>query len=806
MSKLIGTNPNQVPSNADLGSAAFMDAKDFLAARGSSLSAIDAVIPKTATSVFVYDTSRDSDGGAWRKRTQHTSWYKEPLQTAIRGSRREFPSVAVIVGDNTKKVTVYDADDPNLPMWLVFDGGNSNLYTNANGISALNGGICVAISTYGLVTFNLIGDYIGRWRSGAAYEGFRTPSSIADRTLATTGNSQGIPPFVNVYLESDDCYDVDMKVLPNAPIDPATQLPRPTIAVATGGGVGIIKDNGTSISSIYTYNDIYDNASNVSFTHDNRILYNVQNTAVGYTADIPESGNYTYAGYNSIVSGSSLNTYLTQNHGGNVALYRWIKGANVNFSIQSQMAGDTLAFSTSENDYLRVSGGLTLIHENKDSAYEGMRCWIDAAGNTGWMYGDIRSCMLADTTAYPLVPSGNLLTNGDFATGDLTGWSTSGNGTVVYANGGAELTNTSEYGADLYQTFQTVPGEYYRVTFDVTTVSGNGAWYIDNFIGEYVGSTTSVDGTYNFFSKAYATTSTIQFKKRYVGTTRFDNVQVHRVNPERSQYRKGLRPTGSLNRTTVASGSELVSYSGFTSSNYLRGEYDSLIDSLGSKDMCVTFWYKGPSGASGPTQIFASFRSDAGNTGWWQIWTNSANSGIQWGVNDAAGNDHRCIANGITEWHDGQWHQYHFIRRSGVYQIFMDGHSIQTTNNNSNVSWTAGDTTKHLKVGVHHDTNYPVPGEMALLRINYSTVSDYQIKKTFEDEKRLFTPNAKCTIYGDPNLDNPARDMAYDNKNKLLYVTGNQGISIFNGIERVGNIEDSSMSLVSAYNGLVVGE
>ena len=29
MSKLIGTNPNQVPSNADLGSAAFMDEKTF---------------------------------------------------------------------------------------------------------------------------------------------------------------------------------------------------------------------------------------------------------------------------------------------------------------------------------------------------------------------------------------------------------------------------------------------------------------------------------------------------------------------------------------------------------------------------------------------------------------------------------------------------------------------------------------------------------------------------------------------------------------------------------------------------------
>ena len=44
MSKLIGTNPNQVPSNADLGTAAFMDKKEFLLSKGSEMSAIDAVI------------------------------------------------------------------------------------------------------------------------------------------------------------------------------------------------------------------------------------------------------------------------------------------------------------------------------------------------------------------------------------------------------------------------------------------------------------------------------------------------------------------------------------------------------------------------------------------------------------------------------------------------------------------------------------------------------------------------------------------------------------------------------------------
>jgi hypothetical protein len=63
------------------------------------LDAIAKDISDTAVDVFIYDTRKDSDGGAWRKRTQHTSWYNETLNTATRGSRKEFPAVAVIVSE-----------------------------------------------------------------------------------------------------------------------------------------------------------------------------------------------------------------------------------------------------------------------------------------------------------------------------------------------------------------------------------------------------------------------------------------------------------------------------------------------------------------------------------------------------------------------------------------------------------------------------------------------------------------------------------------------------------------------------------
>ena len=116
----------------------------------NDLSAISASIADTAVDVFVYDTSKDSDGGAWRKRTQDTSWYIETLNTSTRGSRKEFPAVAVIVAEGGK-VTIYDGDDPDMPMWMVFhsDGGNCMIRNSGviSSVTMLNAELCVGKTT-----------------------------------------------------------------------------------------------------------------------------------------------------------------------------------------------------------------------------------------------------------------------------------------------------------------------------------------------------------------------------------------------------------------------------------------------------------------------------------------------------------------------------------------------------------------------------------------------------------------------------------------------------------------------------------
>ena len=170
MPNLVGIGLSQVPTNSMLGGLAYQDPehasiKDLDL---KNLSQINSEIADTAVDVFVYDTSKDSDGGAWRKRTQHTSWYNETLGTATRGTRREFPAVAVIVAEATQ-ITIYDGDDPDLPMWMVFNalGTNSGTPTvlgwftsgvvTISSISAKNG-IIVFGSNGGTVEAFLIKD------------------------------------------------------------------------------------------------------------------------------------------------------------------------------------------------------------------------------------------------------------------------------------------------------------------------------------------------------------------------------------------------------------------------------------------------------------------------------------------------------------------------------------------------------------------------------------------------------------------------------------------------------------------------
>ena len=69
------------------------------------------------------------------------------------------------------------------------------------------------------------------------------------------------------------------------------------------------------------------------------------------------------------------------------------------------------------------------------------------------------------------------------------------------------------------------------------------------------------------------------------------------------------------------------------------------------------------------------------------------------------------------------------------------------------------------------------------------------------DERKMFLPGAKCTLYGS---DNNVQAVAYDKGTDLLHVGTASGRSVFSGITRIDNTTSAVDTGISAVNGTIV--
>jgi hypothetical protein len=353
-----------------------------------TISGITSSISDTAADVFVYDTRKDSDGGAWRKRTQNTSWYNETLNTSTRGSRKEFPAVAVIVAETTK-VTIYDGDDPDLPMWMVFNVANDTwlkLYSSApqcSCITALNGILCAGGNGTGirLAVVDFIKD--DQYLTEAGHTYYQTTKGIITRNDVTSHSSDGgSKSIVNNVVN-----DVAMTVLPNAPIDSATGLPVPTIAVATAGGVSVIKDDGTVVDITASAGSSYNSAKFISISSDGFLVF-------------PQHGSSATTGEYSLMTIPIPSSDRTTQTNSSNATDKYIFN-DTNAALTALPHG----LGTSQNGALRIPGtqflnypnGLAILDENPSSVSNAMVAYIKSNYNTGWMHGNIKGAFLSDT-------------------------------------------------------------------------------------------------------------------------------------------------------------------------------------------------------------------------------------------------------------------------------------------------------------------------------------------------------------------------------------------------------------------------
>ena len=273
----------------------------------------------------------------------------------------------------------------------------------------------------------------------------------------------------------------------------------------------------------------------------------------------------------------------------------------------------------------------------------------------------------------------------------------------------------------------------------------------------------------------------------------FDNASLTVGEADRSGENRGLKINGTITKSAVATGAELVAYSGFSASNYLEQYYNSLME-FGTGDFYMMAWIKNTDSTNNQKII----TRDLNSTNRLQLYT--AGTKMQIYTEDAGS---QSYLNSTSDFTSGEWICVIGGRKSSTLQIYVNGESESGTGSNTNIardlSFGVG-TTVEIGRSNTGTANY-FRGSIALARIGAGFPSPEQIKKIYEDEKVLFQENAKCTLYGSSDA---VTALAYDDSNSILSVGTSSGRSDFQGLRRINNTTTAVTTAISAHDEFIV--
>ena len=842
MPNLVGIGNSQVPTNAMLGGLAYQDSVGEITIDKIKAHLQISPIGSNHYSIFVYDTNKDSDGGAWRHRTQHTSWYNEP-PSEYRGARREFPSIAVIISD-TDQVSIYDGDDPNLSLWMTFKAFSSgggigqNYVLQYSGsqyrVAMLNGILVLGQGStgdnWGNPIVNFISEEIVR-ADPHTTEGGRWSGNIASRNGYNGLNAtrEGyVDPGSGFIIRDSRIRGVAMRVMPDAMTDKKTGLPIPTIALATSGGVSVItaKDENRAVYDVTaSAGSSYNLSVFIDITETGRIIFE-QDGSNGrsiFHIPIPTADRTSTTSDGSITDKVILKPYVAFGSGAtnNNQFPRFNEPQGTNEGVMKGVAmrGDNQAILTN-------AGRLTLLEPNFYTPANGRTAYITTIANTGWMYGGNRGAFMCDTEPTAMSAT-NLVTNGTFDS-NTTGWNSSGTATVSHQSGVLRITGDSGAGSwsggtimqDLGSNF--VVGRTYSVSYKVR--SGGNAGNYSQGIGARIQKdahfhsastllyrqTTSDPGssfiTIRWTFTAERTRYGLQLYNFY-GTQghylEYDDITVKEaVNDwsgdwvDRNATDLGSGQGFAVITSTMPTkepvypGAELQSYSNFSNVT-LRMDPQSYLQ-FGTDDCYMSIWAYG--GGNGQTLIIKE-RPDVDAHGALLLFQTDGKFRFY------------IRANGDNTWtaftgnaaYGNFWSHVLLVRRSSTMEGWVNGEYQGNRSFSGNTN--GGSKACGMSIGKRYlNGNQVFTGKLAMAKIGRGSPSATDIKRMYNDERKLFAPNAKCSLHG---TSEKVESIAYDKSTDVLHAITNQGRSDFVGLNRINNTTKGSNTAISAAGGLI---
>ena len=457
------------------------------------------------------------------------------------------------------------------------------------------------------------------------------------------------------------------------------------------------------------------------------------------------------------------------------------------------------AFAFDANGASEVINGLTLFdREESDPAFNSLLAFVASDYNTGWMHGDVKGAFLSDTD-----PLGEeLIVNGTFGS-NIDNWR-SFNSVLTHATDSIRVGDGPGSWSKAYQSFTTVVGKKYQVRIVVKTISGQsatasvGAQNPAKLSGNdttIINSQTST-GTYYGYFTATATTSYVEMASDGTNYVDYSEVSVRNAVCDRSVGNNHLRQYGTITKTPVATGAELVGYGPFNNSNNFRQPYNSDLN-FEQNDFSIMFWIYDTGVNQHCTLIsrdereFDISRLAAAYGNKLRIYTRNSSEDLR--SPDSASalpfNNWTCVCVTYTG--------------GNTKNVYLNG-KLDRTITGTDGEYDIDSTSYGLNIGVRYTggtTNYSADGvQLALMRISGSAPSPEQVKKMYDDEKCLFQENAKATLYGSSDA---VTALAYDSTTSLLHVGTSGGRSTFSGLKRVENTTTAVATAISASNGLV---
>ena len=363
--------------------------------------------------VFFYDTTKDSDSGAWRNNAtaQASSWYNEGF-SATRGKKREFPEKSYIIATNLD-VSIVDAVENKL--WMRFTNSSGNMLVGAQitrtpqSVYGLNGEVYIGNKDF---SGSNNGDFVAvKFKSdGAVVYPATTGRYTYSGTLGGRNSGSG---YVG---SSDGVYFINSQI---NDISVANVGGTQYVAVATDGGVSVLNE---TVGSVINYVDTTFKYDSVWLTSKGDLyfgrpwpnnqatnsfilaIYKIQNKTNGFSYDYM----YQYALPPSIGKGETTQSGLTH--------------IFVTEGTSTIDGNSNTLYVGMDRSYVGNLGNLAVIQEKQGDESNGSVKYYTKNFVSEEMVGDIRGMwpLYGETGINPTIQSASSFYNGANSVAELS--------------------------------------------------------------------------------------------------------------------------------------------------------------------------------------------------------------------------------------------------------------------------------------------------------------------------------------------------------------------------------------------------